>query len=54
MLEVVKSGNVGSFLIHSYKGAFSFNAESKQEFSGRDFDDPLPGTLIQWEIPLPK
>lgn len=54
MLNVVRNGNVGSFLIHSYKGAFSFNAESKQESSGRDFDTSIPGTLIQWEIPLPQ
>lgn len=51
MLEFVKQGQVGSFYIFSAAGAFSYLAESHLE-SGRDFEVPIVGTLIQWEIPL--
>lgn len=51
MLEFVKQGHVGGFLIYSGAGAFSYSAQHHIE-SGRDFDVPIIGTLIQWEIPL--
>lgn len=52
MLEFVKGGDVGNFLIYSYCGFFLFDAERKVESAGRDFKSSIPGTLIQWEIPL--
>lgn len=52
MLEFVKHGNVGGFIIFSGAGAFSYSAENHIE-SGHDFAVPVVGTLIQWEIPLP-
>lgn len=51
MLEFVKRGQVGGFLIFSGAGAFSYSAKDHIE-SGRDFEVPIVGTLIQWEIPL--
>lgn len=51
MLEFVKEGHVGGFSIYSRAGAFSYSAEDKVE-RGRDFEVPIKGTFIRWEIPL--
>lgn len=51
MLEFVKQGHVGGFAIFSRKGAFTYTANDQNE-KGRDFDSPIKGTLIKWEIPL--
>lgn len=51
MLQFVKEGNVGGFLIFSGLGAFSYSAKNQIE-SGKDFKVPVKGTLIQWHIPL--
>ena len=53
MLQFVKDGNVGGFLIFSGLGAFAYSA-TKQIESGKDFKVPVKGTLIQWEISLNK
>lgn len=52
MLEFVRGGDIGNFLIYSYSGFFLYDAERKFESSRRDFKSTIPGTLIQWEIPL--
>lgn len=52
MLEFVKKGDIGSFLIFSYSGYFLYDAKNKFESSGRDFKSVIPGTLIQWIIPV--
>lgn len=51
MLEFVKVNEMGNFLIHSYKGYFYYDAGLKKEI-GQNFTTAIPGTLIQWEIPL--
>jgi len=51
MLEFVKGGDVGGFLIYSLHGAFLYNAEDAREV-GHDFSTGIPGTLIQWTVPL--
>lgn len=51
MLEFIKVNKMGNFLIHSYKGYFYYDAGLKKEV-GKNFTTTIPGTLIQWEIPL--
>lgn len=51
MLEFVKTNDIGNFLIHSYIGHFHYDAKLKLEIS-KNFETPIPGTLIQWVIPL--
>lgn len=51
MLDFVKSSGVGGFLIYSLYGAFAYDAEKATE-SGHDFRTDIPGTLIQWTVPL--
>lgn len=51
MLEFVKGGDVGGFLIYSLRGAFLYNAKDGREV-GHDFSTGIPGTLIQWTVPL--
>lgn len=51
MLEFVKEGHVGEFKIFSGAGAFSYTAQDQVE-RGRDFEMPVNGTLIQWELPI--
>lgn len=51
MLEFVKEGHVGEFKILSGAGAFSYTAQDQVE-RGRDFEIPVGGTLIQWELPI--
>lgn len=54
MLECVKAGNVGRFLVLSGKGIFYYDAKVNFESSlKKDYEERIPGTLIQWEIEIP-
>lgn len=54
MLENVKSGNVGRFLVLSGRGAFHYDAKYGLESRiKKDYREVMPGTLIQWEIEIP-
>lgn len=51
MLEFVKNGTVGGFLVLSAKGAFSYNAVTTGH-SKRDYKTSIDGTIIEWQILL--
>lgn len=51
MMDFIKSTNVGGLLIHSRFGTYMYSATTKKE-SSKGYHHPLPGTLIQWTIPL--
>ena len=51
MFEFVKNSGIGAFIIYSLDGSFIYDAALKNEV-GRDFSIGIPGTLIQWEVPL--
>ena len=51
MMEFIKGTNVGGLLIHSRFGTYMYSASTKKETT-KGFHHPLPGTLIQWTIPL--
>lgn len=52
MLNLVKSGTVGGFVIYSNKGAFVYNAARNEELSGGDMERAINGTIIIWELSL--
>lgn len=52
MLGFVKTCDIGWFRILSQSGAFSYDAKYDLEQGSKDFKHPIPGTLIEWEIPL--
>jgi hypothetical protein len=51
MLEFVKNGTVGGFLVLSAKGAFSYNAVTTGH-AKRDYKTSIDGTIIEWQILL--
>lgn len=51
MFAFVKRGEIGGFSIYSLNGAFQYNAALHVE-SGRDLDNSIDGTLIQWTLDL--
>ena len=51
MLEFVKSGTVGGFLVLSAKGAFSYNVLTTGH-AKRDYKTSIDGTIIEWQILL--
>lgn len=51
MLELVKSGVVGGFLILSGKGCYIYNAKTEQH-NRIDYKTNIHGTIIEWQISL--
>ena len=51
MLAFIRRVNEGGFLICSLRGQLIYNAKFRRE-TARDFADSVPGTLIQWNLPL--
>lgn len=51
MLDLVKNGTVGGFLVLSAKGAFNYNAVSSIQTS-LDYKTSINGTIIEWQISL--
>lgn len=51
MLDFVKNFKVGGFSIYSLHGSYIYNAETEKE-STEYYKIQVPGTLIQWQIPL--
>jgi len=51
MLEFVKNGTVGGFLVLSAKGAFSYNAVTTGHVK-KDYKTSIDGTIIEWQILL--
>jgi len=51
MLEFVKSGTVGGFLVLSAKGAFSYNALTTGH-AKKDYKTSIDGTIIEWQFLL--
>jgi len=53
ILDVVREAASGFLQIHSNRGMFHYNAASDKEIL-EDFPQSIRGTLILWELPLPK
>jgi len=53
MLIFSKNCKLGGFFVHSDTGFFMYRADLKRE-SGRDHKTKIPGTLIHWQLDLPK
>lgn len=51
MMEFIRSTNIGGLLIHSLQGTYMYSATLKKE-TKKGFHQSLPGTLIEWTIPL--
>lgn len=51
MLDFIRSGKAGGFLVHSNHGAFAFDANAGIE-RAKYYEKPFCGTLIQWELAL--
>jgi hypothetical protein len=53
ILDVVRAAKSGSLQIHSNYGMFGYDARTGREYR-EDFGQSINGTLILWDIPLPK
>lgn len=51
MLSFVKSADVGMFSIYSLAGSFIYGREGDVQRK-YDFQIPVPGTIVQWSVPL--
>lgn len=53
MLEFVEQADVGAFIIYSLRGSFAYSRDKDKRVSS-NYRTRIPGTLIQWKLPLTK